>query len=280
MNTGMNWRAAVLAAGLSFTLFFTGCGGSGDGEGAVAPASLQGRSYNFSPNTGGQTAVSFTSDTAYTYQHETGAIEQGNYEAAHDGNNWTVTLHSSTGGVQTYQMAFANDSSGTFVLKRDGEDDRFGPFTARSTAIGSGDIGDPPTQPVPGSTTDNNPPIVPSTDYNGFAPVSIAGRTMQGTRTFTSTGPNGQTHTYTFGNGTFHDSDAPEESDGTFTYTAGRSSATLVLNYTAPASFAGDKHTLTMTFKAKDQGTFTSNYAKDDGTEITINGNFQFEPIP
>jgi hypothetical protein len=277
MSTGINWRAAVLAAGFSFTLFFTGCGGSG-GDGAVAPASLQGRSYDFSPNTGGQTAVSFTSDTAYTFQHETGAIEQGSYEAQRDGNNWTVKLLATTGGQQIYQMAFANDSSGTFVLKRDGEDDRFGPFNARSTAVGSGDIGDPPTQP--GSTTDNNPPITPSTEYNGFAPVSIAGRTMEGTRTFTSTGPTGQTHTYTFGNGTFHDSDSPEESGGTFTYTAGRSSATLTLNYTSPASFAGDQHTWNMSFKAKDQGTFTSTYAKDDGTEITINGNFQFEPIP
>lgn len=167
----MNWRAAVLAAGFSFTLFFTGCGGSGD-DGAVAPTSLQGRSYDFSPNTGGQTAVSFTSDTAYTYQHETGAIEQGSYQAEQNGNNWTVRLLATTGGQQIFQMAFANNSSGTFVLKRDGEADRFGPFTARSTAIGSGDIGDPP----PGSTTDNNPPpITPSTEYNGFAPVSIAG---------------------------------------------------------------------------------------------------------
>ena len=38
----------------------------------------------FSPNTGGQTAVSFTSPTDYTFQHETGAVEQGNYEAALD----------------------------------------------------------------------------------------------------------------------------------------------------------------------------------------------------
>src|SRR5216110_1435660 len=115
MSTGMNWRAAVLAAGFSFTLFLTGCGGGG-GDGVVAPASLEGRSYDFSPNTGGQTAVSFTSATAYTFEHETGAVEQGSYEAARDGNNWTVNLQSTTGGVQLYQMAFANDSSGTFIL--------------------------------------------------------------------------------------------------------------------------------------------------------------------
>lgn len=125
----------------------------------------------------------------------------------------------------------------------------------------------------------NGGTVTPSSDYNGFAPVSIAGRTMSGTRTFTSTGPSGQTHVYTFGNGTFHDSDSPEESGGTFTYTASNSAATLDLQYTSPATFVGDSHHLTMTFSGKDQGTFQSTYNRGDGTTIVINGNFQIDSI-
>jgi hypothetical protein len=243
----------------------------------VAPAALEGRSFDFSPNTGGQTAVSFTSPTAYTFMHENGAVEQGDYQATLDGNTWTATLQNTSGGQQVYVMTFATDQGGTFVLRREGEDDRFGPFTARGTAIPSGDVNTPPGE-TPGDTT-GDPPITPSTEYNGNAPVSIAGRTMFGTRTFTSTGPTGQTHTYTFGNGTFHDSDAPEESDGTFVYNATRSHATLDLTYTGPTSFTGDKHNLTMTFTSKDKGTFQSTYDRGDGTIITINGNFEFQPI-
>src|SRR5258706_8741401 len=141
MSTGKHWRAAAGAAGFAFTLFFTGCGGGGDsGTTAVAPASLQGRSYDFSPNTGGQTAVTFASSTVYTYQHETGAVEQGTYQAARDGNTWSVTLLSTTGGQQIYNLTFNSESSGSFVLKRDGEADRFGPFSARSAAVSAGDL--------------------------------------------------------------------------------------------------------------------------------------------
>jgi hypothetical protein len=102
---------------------------------------------------------------------------------------------------------------------------------------------------------------------------------MFGTRTFTSTGTSGQTHTYTFGSGTFHDSDSPEESDGTFTYSANNSTATLNLTYTSPATFVGDKHNISMTFTEKDRGTFQSTYTRGDGTEITINGTFEFQPL-
>jgi hypothetical protein len=35
-----------------------------------------------------------------------------------------------------------------------------------------------------------------------------------------------------------------------------------------------------MTFTAKDHGTFHSIYTRGDGTEITIDGDFDFEPIP
>src|ERR1041385_1823359 len=140
MSTGINWRAAAMAAGFCFTLLFTGCGGGDGGSDIVAPASLEGRSYDFSPNTGGQTAVSFNSPTAYTFQHEDSTVEQGTYTAARDGNTWTVRLGSTTGGEQVYDMTFASATSGNFVLHRGGEPDRFGPFTARGSAVSSGDV--------------------------------------------------------------------------------------------------------------------------------------------
>jgi hypothetical protein len=349
MSTGKNWRAAALVAGFGLAFFFTGCGGGGTDSSTFAPGTLEARSYDFSPNTGGQTAVSFTSPTAYTFQHENGAVEQGTYQAARDGNLWSVVLSSTTGGQQIYNMTFNNESSGTFVLKREGEDDRFGNFTARGTTIatdggasttgdtgttsgstttasttgttagsttnGSSTTGSTTTSSTTGSTTTSsttgatttgatttgsttgttttgttttgsttgsttggttNPPI----GYNGFAPTSIAGRVMEGTRTFTSTGTSGQTHTYTFGNGSFHDSDSPEESDGTFVYHGGKSTATLNLTYTGPVTFAGDTQQWTLNFTAKDRGTFQSTYNRGDGTTITINGTFAFQPLP
>ena len=103
---------------------------------------------------------------------------------------------------------------------------------------------------------------------------------MIATRTFTSTGPTGQTHTYTFASGTFHDSDPPEEADGNFSYSANNSAATLTLNYTAPTDFIGDRHEITLTFSSKDRGGFQSTYTRGDGTEIVINGDFEFVPIP
>jgi hypothetical protein len=123
-----------------------------------------------------------------------------------------------------------------------------------------------------GSTTTGG-----SGGYNGFAPNSLAGRKMFGTRTFTSTGPVGQTHIYTFNATRFHDSDPPEESDGNFTYAAGNSSAILDLTYTSPAGFAGDKHHLEMAFNERDKGNFQSVYTRGDGTTIVINGTFRIE---
>lgn len=103
---------------------------------------------------------------------------------------------------------------------------------------------------------------------------------MIGTRTFASNGGSGQRHVYTFGNGSYHDSDPPEESDGMFQWVPGNNTATLKLSYTAPADFAGDTHDLTLHFGSKDQGTFESTYRRVDGATVIINGDFAFEPIP
>lgn len=297
MNIGINGKAAAAVAVCAFSILLAGCGGDEGGVAVVAPASLEARSYNFSESTGAASAVSFTSPNSYTFQHPTGSVEQGSYTGTRDGNTWTATLSSSPGGQQIFIMTFASASGGSYVLKRSEEVDRTGTFAARGSTIPSGNIpanpntsGAPedPTTSTTGTTTTTGTTgttstsggVTPSDQYSGFSPVSMAGRTMLGTRTFTSTGPTGQTHTYTFGNGTFHDSDSPEEADGTFTYSANNSSATLALVYTAPTDFVGDRHTMTMTFTAKDRGTFESAYTRGDGTQITINGTFEIEAMP
>ena len=129
-----------------------------------------------------------------------------------------------------------------------------------------------PIAPNPDPDPGNEPP-----PNDGLAPSSLSGKTMYGTRTFTSTGPVGQTHVYTFTINTFHDSDPPEESDGSYLYQPSGNEASLNLNYYAPASFNGDKHELQMTFHTSDAGVFQSLYTRRDGTVIRINGTFTLE---
>ncbi len=349
MSTGKQWRAAATAAGVAMAFFLTGCGGDDGPVGPVSPPSLATRSYTYSENGGPQTAVSFASSTEYAFQHANGTVEHGSYQATRDGNHYTVSLISTEGGQMLFGMTFSSASSGTYVLKRDGEPDRSGSFTVRGNAVSSGNVDTTPvttsganptgqttgggggttgsttgsttgtstgsttgsstgssTGATTGSTTGSTTSggggttgnttgsstgsstgstggggvVTPSDSYVGFVPTSIAGRTMLGTRTFTSTGPSGQTHIYTFGNGNFHDSDSPEEADGTYQYSPGNGSATLNLVYTGPEDFVGDTHNMTLSFTSKDRGNFDSTYTRGDGTTITINGTFQFEAIP
>jgi hypothetical protein len=104
---------------------------------------------------------------------------------------------------------------------------------------------------------------------------SLEGVKLTGTRVWTSTGTSGQSHHYTFNHGGhFHDSDSPEQATGRYSYQPHDGTASLVLDYTGPADFSGDHHELLLTFTSVNGGTFTSHYAKNDGTQITILGDF------
>jgi hypothetical protein len=104
---------------------------------------------------------------------------------------------------------------------------------------------------------------------------SLEGVKLTGTRVWTSTGTSGQSHHYTFNHGGhFHDSDSPEQATGRYSYQPHDTTASLVLDYTGPADFSGDHHELSLTFTSVNGGTFTSHYAKNDGTQITILGDF------
>lgn len=155
------------------------------------------------------------------------------------------------------RLAFASSRSGTFQYGS-GEEGQ-GTFTLQAAPDGSG-----PTDPgdSPGSE---------------LAPPSLSGRTLFGTRTFTSTGPVGQTHVYTFSATGFHDSDPPEESDGVFAYEPNGHRAALTLSYYSPQNFNGDRHELQLTFHTENSGAFQSVYTRRDGTVIRINGNFELQ---
>lgn len=144
-----------------------------------------------------------------------------------------------------FQFSFTTENSGTYLHKVNDEPADSGQFTNfRSKA-------------------------------DRLALKSLAGVKLTGTRVWTSTGTSGQSHHYTFNHGGhFHDSDSPEQATGRYQYEAGDETASLVLDYTGPADFAGDHHELSMTFTSVNGGTFTSHYAKNDGTQITILGVF------
>lgn len=293
-------------------------GNNNNGSNNTAPSTLAAKSYDLNDGAGGgTTVVSFASPTRYVWQAPGAALENGDWAGSSDGTTWTVGMTTDTGGAKTLRMTFNSGGNGSYVISRTGLPDQSGSFSARSgglpgdTATGGDSNGEVATDGDTNGQTDgsNNSSdngstdggqtsnsdgsntdgtngssdgttsAGPSDEYIGNAPVSLHARTLYGTRTYTSTGPVGQTHTYTFNGNMFHDSDPPEESDGVYTYSASNSRATLTLDYTSPEDFANDHHQIDMRFTQRDRGTFTSTYVRGDGTTITINGEFELAPI-
>jgi hypothetical protein len=186
-----------------------------------------------------------------------GAFGGGTYQYnAPNGISAQLTL--ATGTLETVlTLAFSSVNAGT--------------YTYTAGASGQGNFMVQAAQP------NNENPDSGGDGGSGLAPSSLSGRTMLGTRTFTSTGPMGQTHVYTFAGNTFHDSDPPEESDGSFAYEADGDHATLTLAYYAPENFNGDRHEIRMTFHTEESGVFESMYTRQDGTLIRINGTFDLQ---
>ncbi|MEW6157011.1 MAG: hypothetical protein AB1813_06235 [Verrucomicrobiota bacterium] len=109
-----------------------------------------------------------------------------------------------------------------------------------------------------------------------FAPASLAEKVMELTRLYTSTGPVGQTHFYSFtADGSFHDADNDEQASGKYVYEANQAEAELQLNYEGAADFRGDTHALHLQFIDALGGTFSSTYLKNDQTVIVIDGTFR-----
>ena len=256
------WGTVALTVLMGFNL--VGCGGGGGGDDdddddggptpTPAPQQLSGNSVTFYPNSAETRAVTFN-DNGIWEENRDGTRTIGSYQyRPADGGSAELILDEE-GEDSTIVLTFNSQTTGSYVYQGEASD---GTFELR------------PTNPDPGGG--NEPP-----QNNGLAPSSLAGITLQGTRTFTSTGSVGQTHVYTFSINSFHDSDPPEESDGSYTYEPDGNDAKLTLEYFAPAAFNGDEHELQMTFHTANAGAFESVYTRRDGTVIRINGTFTIE---
>ncbi len=249
---------------LCLVLMLTACGGGGGSDNSnsdppannsnFAPASVSGDILALSVSGENDRQITF-SDASNWQENDNSAVGTYSYQANQDGRTAVLTLNQS-GASQTITFNFSSTTGGNFA------------YTAGRNGSGTFTL-----------TQNQNPGPPPPIDPppGGKAPASLGGKTMLGTRTFTSTGPVGQTHTYTFTANTFHDADPPEQSDGNYVYQPNGDSASLQLNYTKPATFAGDTHDLQMRFDTPTSGVFTSTYTRDDGTMIQINGNFEFQ---
>lgn len=255
----MNWNGrcvALIAAVIPF--FFCACGGGGgDGESStsdqpasLAPETLAGQTLILSGASGRE--IAFESGNVWT-ENRDGSPVGGTYQYTPNGNSGEVTLVES-GSTSTIRLAFSAINSGMYIAGAEQ-----GTFQTQENR----------SEPADPGGDDGSP--------YGLAPATLEGRTMHGTRTFTTTGPVGQTHIYTFAGSTFHDSDPPEESDGAYTYAPAADRADLTLNYYSPKSFNGDLHELHLVFTGVESGTFQSVYTRRDGTVIRINGTFQIE---
>lgn len=247
-------------------LVLMGCGGGGGGDGDdgdsnpnppaqdFAPGSVSGQTLTLDAGDGNPRQITFNSESLWA-ETRNGDNTGGSYEYRPSDNRSTADLLLTGNGTSTaLTLYFGSSGAGTFIYN--------------SGETGQGNFSLQAANPGPGDPPGGN---------NGLAPSSLSGTTMYGTRTFTSTGPVGQTHVYTFSANGFHDSDPPEESDGVYTYTPDRDRATLTLAYFAPGEFNGDRHEWSMNFRTEKSGSFQSVYTRRDGTVIRINGEFQIQ---
>ena len=260
------WGTAIAAVLVGFGLVACGGGGGSDDDDSSpptaqsptpAPQTISGRNVTFYSGTSGTRAVTFDPDDTTWRETRGGTTLTGTYQYTPVPSGSSAQLVLSEEAAETSMvLTFDTETTGSYAYaNQPGE----GTFQMEAAIA------------IP----DSNNEIPPSND--GLAPNSLAGRTMLGTRTYTSTGPVGQTHVYTFSLNSFHDSDPPEESDGAYVYSPSGNKATLSLNYHSPAFFNGDNHELQLTFHAADAGSFKSVYTRRDGTVITINGTFTVE---
>lgn len=258
------WGAALAAVLMGFNL--VGCGGGGGGGSSDSasqtpvppPQTIGGNRIVFHSGSADARAVTLNNDNASWSEDRDGSTVSGTYRYSILPNTSSAELFLTEEAAESrIVLTFNSQTTGSYV---DTDKEANGTFELQ------------PITPDPGTDPGNEPP-----PNDGLAPSSLAGKTMYGTRTFTSTGPVGQTHVYTFTLNTFHDSDPPEESDGAYLYQPSGNTASLMLNYYSPAGFNGDSHELQMTFHTADAGVFQSLYTRRDGTVIRINGTFTLE---
>ncbi|MGZ8938838.1 MAG: hypothetical protein ACXW32_06465 [Limisphaerales bacterium] len=259
------WGTAMMTVLVS--LNFLGCGGGGGGGGSSTsdsqaqiptPQTIGGNDVRFYSGSADTRAITFNEDNATWTENRDGNTTAGTYRYVPQPNTSAAELFLTEEEAESrIVLTFNSADSGAYV---------------NADAQASGTFELVPKTPDPNPDPGNEPP-----PNDGLAPSALAGKTLYGTRTFTSTGPVGQTHVYTFALNTFHDSDPPEESNGSYLYQASGNTASLSLNYSYPTGFNGDSHELDLTFHTADAGIFQSLYTRRDGTIIRISGTFTIE---
>jgi len=272
----MQNKSSVIVRGLCagvITVWLMGCGGGGGGGNEnptppqLAPETLAGKSITVAENNFPIRVWSFTENLTWDEFSNGALTRSGTYQYSKASSTATLLLRDNLNTNETINvnLTFTSLTAGNYTYT-----------TTPTHTSGAGTFSNFSTTPPPPS---GNPPGGDPGGNTGLAPTTISGRTMIGTRTQTSTGPAGQTHTYTFTGNTFTDVDNDERGTGFYTWAPNGNEANLVLNYTGssgPRDLRGDEHALAMTFTTTNRGTFRSSY-RSGNEVILINGTFEFQ---
>lgn len=281
-------------------------GGGGGAPAGMAPASVEGKRVVVVDDAAGSapreirfetTGNSFTAVAPASNE----TLASGTYQFTRTGDNTaTLVLTESNNLTRTVSLHFTSETSGSYSFTSSdgtsgtGTFSSFGAFTGGGGTGGGGGGGTGGGGTGGGGTGGGDGTGGGGTGGGGGGtggggggtggggggggdtgtpPATVSGRTA----TFNVTsGPLVGATTVTFGAGnTFS---ASNTGSGSYTYTLSGNSATLVLDYTAPPDFSGDRDTFIMTFNAGSgsTGTFTGTTRIDDA-ESPHSGTFQFQ---
>jgi hypothetical protein len=266
---------ALLAA---LTLGLSGCGGGGGGGGSgggggggapignLAPAAhdftTRGANVRFLPvEPIGSTNRTLRFFAGTQFSETPGGAISGSYAYSASANSATISLVTGS-SAETYQLTFLTATGGDFSFRQ---------TVAASGAVidGRGTFADFKLED--GSGPGGNP----GNPGGGNPAGGLDGRSMRLTRA------TGQTHTFTFTGTLFHDSDPPEEGDGTYSFARTGADADLRLHYlssSGPVNLAGDRYEIRLSYLSELNGTYNGTYTANDGAILPQSGTFVFDP--
>lgn len=278
---------AILAM-VSVAPWMTGCGGGGDDDDDGGSA---GAGSGFAPDNAAGRSVILIDDAASIPAQEVRFEASGNtfsaatpaggepaitgtYQYTKTGSNTaTLVISESSGAVRTITLNFSSDTSGSYSYTTSAGVSGTGTFSSFAPSAPPpqqppGDQQPPPGEQQPPPGDQQPPPADP-----GAPPAALNGRTVVFDVT---SGPLLGATTVTFGAG--NSFSASNTGSGTFSYTLSGSTANLILDYTAPPDFVGDRDTFVMTFNPGSgaAGTFTGSTIIDQA-ESTHSGTFQIQ---
>jgi len=227
--------------------FFTGCGddddNNGDNNQPLAPAQLNGRTYDLTDAAGTSTIAFDANGTAYALTPsggDTNQTETGSFTATKSGETWNAVL-TNTGGDRTsmLDLTFTGaNGTGTYTFTPPGGTPVSGNFVEHGTGTTTATDGTTTTTATDGTTTDNTTGTVP-------APANLQ------TITISPTSGIAQNTTFTVnlngGQFTATGTDNQNLGSGTYTYTPSGNTANLNLQYSGDNAGDFDDYNLVFT---------------------------------